>query len=354
MAQSCEDDPVYKLTCRVLVSHKIWQIYQQIQADPQKCSALYRQVAKLNRFISNDIGYCFMRKAQECSPEIVFSMRYADPKQLEFIDFLPFIRRLIIAQCDHKKISDMLSPLLPIFNSKVVQVALPLPPPAGTPFYEKINSHVQEGRIVFWGAPVRSEIQVAKNLDEISFYREELNIPEGARVLFMMMGMDGMGNTLDPLIEQLRHKKKELELPPLHLIIVCGRNELMQRQLEKLVAPDEFDQLEITFTITGRVEAKEISKFYNVADIYVGKPGGSTTAELLLFNHLFVLLPPSYNLEDGNREFLVEELKKGETIESFADFPALVFKWLNASRREFPEYIKRPWQQYVDQIFSAL
>lgn len=99
-------------------------------------------------------------------------------------------------------------------------------------------------------------------------------------------------------IEKLYRGILEVE-QPLEVVVVAGRNEKAQAQLEKVDAPARHRVKVIGFTT-------QIDELMAVADIVVSKPGGLTTSEVLARGAAMVIVNPIPGQESRNSDFLLE------------------------------------------------
>lgn len=117
----------------------------------------------------------------------------------------------------------------------------------------------------------------------------------------MMMGRQGMGKVLLPLIQKI-YSSGEI-LGPLHVVVGCGSNTDMKEEIcEYLEKSSKSEQ--ISFNIRAYIDEKVLKKYYNVTDVFLGKAGGATTAELI-FMKILCLISLSYELEIPNLNQLI-------------------------------------------------
>ncbi len=103
---------------------------------------------------------------------------------------------------------------------------------------------------------------------------------------------------------------------PVQLIVICGRNEELYRDLSGRSSADDTVRLvPVGFT-------KEMHEFMSVADLFVGKPGGLTTSELLSKGVPMMIVNPIPGQEERNSDHLLEE---GAAMRC-NNLPALAYK----------------------------
>lgn len=91
---------------------------------------------------------------------------------------------------------------------------------------------------------------------------------------------------------------------PVQVVVVCGKNEKLRetvmQQLDRCPAPAGH----LSFKILGYTN--EMHELMNLADLYIGKPGGLTTAEALSCGLPMVIYQPIPGQEERNSDFLLE------------------------------------------------
>ncbi len=83
------------------------------------------------------------------------------------------------------------------------------------------------------------------------------------------------------------------------LVVGCGRNDVLRRQLEDL------KDLSPSLKVYGMID--EIELLMGIADVLVTKPGGLVVSEAIVKRLPMVLIDPIPGQEEGNRDFLVEK-----------------------------------------------
>ncbi|MCI0486662.1 MAG: glycosyltransferase [Blastocatellia bacterium] len=123
-------------------------------------------------------------------------------------------------------------------------------------------------------------------------------------------GVGSINNLLTSLL-QLQH--------PAQVIAVCGRNEEMKSDLDRITAglsPGHH----VVVKVIGFTS--EMDEHMAASDILLGKPGGLTTSEALASGLVFVIVNPIPGQEERNSDHLLEE---GVAIRC-NNLPALAYK----------------------------
>jgi len=90
---------------------------------------------------------------------------------------------------------------------------------------------------------------------------------------------------------------------PVQIMVVCGKNEKLKQTVQKQLArgstPDH-----LSFRVLGYTDAMD--QWMKAADLYIGKPGGLTTAEAMSCGLPMVIYQPIPGQEERNSDFLLE------------------------------------------------
>jgi processive 1,2-diacylglycerol beta-glucosyltransferase len=133
--------------------------------------------------------------------------------------------------------------------------------------------------------------------------RDELRRAAGfdmERPLFLIsggaLGVSPAAGVLDGLA-RLRH--------PAQAVVICGRNTEMQAGMEEQVRAIEAAHPGLTFRVLGYTD--EMHKWMQMSDLFIGKPGGLTTAECLASGLPMVIVAPIPGQEERNSDHLLEK-----------------------------------------------
>jgi processive 1,2-diacylglycerol beta-glucosyltransferase len=138
---------------------------------------------------------------------------------------------------------------------------------------------------------------------------------DNERPLFLIsggaLGVSPAAGVLDALA-RLKH--------PAQAIVICGKNEEMKASMEKQAQAVEALNPGLTFKIIGYTN--EMHRWMHMSDLFIGKPGGLTTAESLACGLPMVIVSPIPGQEDRNSDHLLE---KGIAIKC-NEFTTLAYK----------------------------
>jgi processive 1,2-diacylglycerol beta-glucosyltransferase len=107
---------------------------------------------------------------------------------------------------------------------------------------------------------------------------------------------------------------------PAQAIVICGKNEDMKASMEEQARAIEAKNPGLTFRILGYTN--EMHRWMQMSDLFIGKPGGLTTAESLACALPMVIVAPIPGQEERNSDHLLE---KGIAIKC-NEFNTLAYK----------------------------
>jgi processive 1,2-diacylglycerol beta-glucosyltransferase len=149
---------------------------------------------------------------------------------------------------------------------------------------------IPEGRIFVTGIPVLPEF--SEPVDRKAVCKElgfSADIPT-----FLVMGWGfGIGESMRSIAEMLASGSG------VQIIFICGRNEKIKTELERLEFPDN-----VRARILGFVE--DVWKYMEVANVIFTKPGGLTISEALARSVPILIINPIPGQEELNSDFLLE------------------------------------------------
>jgi processive 1,2-diacylglycerol beta-glucosyltransferase len=107
---------------------------------------------------------------------------------------------------------------------------------------------------------------------------------------------------------------------PAQAIVICGKNAELQADLEKQAAEVQRNVPGLTIRVIGYTN--EMHKWMQMSDLFIGKPGGLTTAECLACGLPMCIVSPIPGQEERNSDQLLE---KGIAIKA-NEFTTLAYK----------------------------
>lgn len=150
------------------------------------------------------------------------------------------------------------------------------------------NAGVEEERLCPSGIPIHPNFLCKRTKQEA---RMKLHLPTAGKVVLLFSGSIGCGN-LNRIAPEL-----EKQLPEhCTLVIICGHNARLYRQLKEVVSPQT--------VIVGYTT--RIADYMAASDLCISKPGGLSTTEMLVSQLPAVLMLSVPGCETRNLEFFTE------------------------------------------------
>ncbi len=154
------------------------------------------------------------------------------------------------------------------------------------------------------GFPVRLEFQKTKDAATLEAFREKWDLEPGEKGVLVEMGANGVG-ILSEIFTALKHSPGHTF--PIKYYFICGRNASLKEGLQKnLESPLCEDSPLRRCSILGFVEASDKNELMNICQLMIGKPGGSTLAEVSKLELPMFVMHIQKICELGNLEKLLE------------------------------------------------
>ena len=170
---------------------------------------------------------------------------------------------------------------------------------------------VDPARIVTAGIPVRKEFLIQADTRQI---RKELGLAPNLFTVLIAGGSKGLGE-IQLCAETLRKFSGQLQI-----IAMCGENKKLCRCLAGATAGSRHLKI-----ISGFVEYP--ARYYQAADLIIGKAGGITIAEAMALNKPMLLFAPLPGQEERNANFLIKN-RLADFAEDPRQLEALIKKYL--------------------------
>jgi processive 1,2-diacylglycerol beta-glucosyltransferase len=158
---------------------------------------------------------------------------------------------------------------------------------------EKIG--IDAAKLAVSGIPIDPIFSQKKDKIEM---RKKFGLETDRITILVSAGGFGVGK-----IEHTLQALAELKTPS-QVLAMCGKNEDLKANLEKLSA-ELMQKSEVIFKPVGFT--REMDEYMSAADLIVGKPGGLTTCEALAKGLVFVVVNPIPGQEERNSDHLLEE-----------------------------------------------
>lgn len=183
----------------------------------------------------------------------------------------------------------------------------------GKQHYNELSPKVRE-QMVRLDFPVRDSFTKVTKVEKNEI-RHTLNIDPNATVVKVAMGANGIGSDIKMILNKIK-EEAHLSQKPLHVLVVCGANKALKEELDA----ENNQHGNAKFEILGFLNEKEMSNFDKASDVWITKPGGSTSAEALAMRKQMLYLPNDHHLWELTnahrleKENLAEEFKPWESI----------------------------------------
>ena len=190
--------------------------------------------------------------------------------------------------------------------------------PAREVYERALSRGVSPSRLRMLGQPISPKFDdVVGTKTEL---RDQLNLPQESFVTLLMAGGEGGGKLLPTT---LALAKSGL---PMHLVVVCGRNETLKAKLEEMAST-----LAMPMTILGFTN--KIPELMRAADLLVTKAGPGTLAEANAAQLPVVVYDYVPGQERGNVDFVRENGIGDVAINGTAEVVRAVRRLVNSPQR---------------------
>lgn len=190
--------------------------------------------------------------------------------------------------------------------------------PAREVYERALSRGVSPSRLRMLGQPISPKFDdVVGTKTEL---RDQLNLPQESFVTLLMAGGEGGGKLLPTT---LALAKSGL---PMHLVVVCGRNETLKTKLEEMAGA-----LAMPMTILGFTN--KIPELMRAADLLVTKAGPGTLAEANAAQLPVVVYDYVPGQERGNVDFVRENGIGDVAINGTAEVVRAVRRLVNSPQR---------------------
>lgn len=193
------------------------------------------------------------------------------------------------AKMQHIPIITVITDLGKVHESWLTPEADAVVVPAREVYERAISRGVQPSRLRMLGQPIHPKFDdVVGSKVEL---REQLGLPREGFITLLMAGGEG-GGKLMPTTMALAKAKL-----PMHLVVVCGRNETLRTKLDDLAT-----SLPTPMTVMGFTD--KVPELMRAADLLVTKAGPGTLAEANAAQLPVVVYDYVPGQERGNVEFV--------------------------------------------------
>lgn len=151
-----------------------------------------------------------------------------------------------------------------------------------------------EKHITVSGIPIDSAFSETRDVPSL---RNQLGVPNDKPLILVSAGTFGVGPAEH--VVRILHELKT----PAQIVVICGKNEELREKIQARALENPHPHLD--FKILGYTN--EMHLWMAAADLFVGKPGGLTTAEALASHLPMVIFSPIPGQEERNSDHLLEK-----------------------------------------------
>lgn len=151
-----------------------------------------------------------------------------------------------------------------------------------------------EQRISVSGIPIGAEFSARRNRDALRMAR---GLSPDRPVILLSAGALSVGPA-EYIVRALARMKT-----PAQVVVICGKNETLKAEVEAEVRRHTASP--VTYTVTGYTDV--MHEWMALADLFLGKPGGLTTAESLASGLPMLIFQPIPGQEERNSDHLLEQ-----------------------------------------------
>jgi hypothetical protein len=134
------------------------------------------------------------------------------------------------------------------------------------------EEHVEE-----IGLCVGPEFETPLSAEQLAAVRERYGVTQNEKVVLFSSGGAALQNTTP---EQIAFEYNDPSTP-IHMIVVCGKNESFKNYLETKVLPRIPQGAPVKVTVVGFQQKAQMAELAQLADVAIGKPGGLSTMEFV-------------------------------------------------------------------------
>ncbi|MDB6081950.1 MAG: hypothetical protein JWO53_1222 [Chlamydiia bacterium] len=199
--------------------------------------------------------------------------------------------------------------------------------------------------------PVRPSFHPVTN-EKMQQIREAFEIPSDAIVCKVAMGQNGVTREIQKLIKRMVEEERMLT-QPLYVFVVCGKNAELKNMLEAFVKKHVKKNSFIRIDIRGFLHEQEMAQIDQISNVWITKPGGSTSAELVQTQkQMLYVYAPTHSWEQTNAEYL-KKLKLAEALSTDKSIIKQIKKRNEAYTRVNPNTLPgAAWQEQALRIVN--
>ena len=316
------------------------EVYQK-QNDPEKAQKLTRMLNKAQKIEDKKFLGDIRNSVKEFQPDHIFAVAHHKPK-LAYISYSLGVPMTYV-HTDHG-FNNMLLPIL-YEQERLEHPLIQFGMLAQDQYYGAVESIVRQ--LVRLDFPVRASFKPISRKARHKL-RDALNIPRNAYVVKLAMGQNGLAKDMTNILSRMKKEQKKLKRQ-LHVFAVCGKNEMLKNALEKFAR----GKGKVRVHILGFLDEKEMAAVDRASDLWITKPGGSTSAELVQTQkQMLYEINKTHPWEQNNADYLeslglAKKLSKKTSIIRQIQSRIKKHSFINTKNLPLSQ-----WQSQVDSIIG--
>ncbi len=200
------------------------------------------------------------------------------------------------------------------------------------------------------GIPIRKSF-FGVSPEQVRSIREKLGISSDATCAMLTMGQNGVQKEVLSIVQKCI-EEKDLLSKPLCVVIVCGKNEELKNAVDELIESVPKEGF-LSFLSMGFLDENDMADIAKASDVWVTKPGGSTTSEAHFMEKpvLYVLLD-SHKWEEKDAQ-LLKRVGLGRAYNSKSSIAEQITSLVEHREQSGPIAIKAfNWKENVNAILN--
>ncbi len=315
------------------------EVYQKLN-DPVKAKELSRKISKAQPLEDRRFLGDIREEVAAFGPKHILAVAHHKPR-LAYISYVLGIPMTYI-HTDHG-----FRPMLTSILNEQKRLKKPLIKfgmIGDDKLFKKKETKKQLIRVDF---PVRPSFQPVSP-SQLKSIRKKLHIEDNAYVVKVAMGQNGLAKDIKKILVRMLEEEKKLR-NPLYVFVVCGKNE----QLKSDLTPFASAKGKIHIKILGFLEEKEMAEIDKASDVWITKPGGSTSAELIeTQKQMLYEINAAHGWEKSNARHL-QKLGLAKMMSKKKSLIKQIEERINRHKKLDKKKLPRSkWKEQIDRVVS--
>lgn len=318
------------------------EVYQK-QNDPEKAKELTRLINEAQRVEDKKYLTDIRQSLTEFKPDHILAVAHHKPK-LSYLSYKLGIPMTYI-HTDHGFNKTLLPILYEQQNIDYPLITFAMLDSKDS-VYKKSPSIVRQ--LVRVDFPVRASFVPTSKQEQLKL-KKELNVPRGAIVIKLAMGQNGLANDMKRILNRLIRERSKLKTE-LHVFAICGKNEALKNDLARYAKKKG----KVRVHVMGFLDEQEMARIDRASDVWITKPGGSTSSELLeTQKQMLYEINPAHPWEQNNADFL-KSFGLAKKLAPKKAFVKQILGRIKADKKVKKKRLPRSsWQAQIDELLKV-